>query len=325
MIFKHFQLDKLNFNNFNFFLLYGKNEGLQNEVISQYFTKDFSGEINKYDENDILSNDEIIFEELLNKSLFSNEKIIIINRASDKIIKTIEKLVEKNLTDIKIIIKTSVLDKKSKLRNFFEKDKSLISIPFYEDDQRNLYSIINNFIKKNEIKMSRETANLLIDRANGSRESLKVELEKIFNYSISDKNLGFDTVKKLTNLAENFSVNELADQYLSKNRKNVAKILNENNYSDEDCILILRTVLAKSKKLLGIIEKNIEVKDIDKVILNTKPPIFWKDKEKVKNQAKTWDINNLKCKIYEINQIETLVKSNSKNSLNLISDFIINY
>ena len=129
---------------------------------------------------------------------------------------------------------------------------------------------------------------------------------------------------RLTNLAENYGVNELVDNYLSKDKKNIAKILNENNYSDDDCILILRTIMSKSKRLLNIIEKYKENKNIDEVISGTKPPIFWKDKNNVKKQAVSWEINELRKIIYKINEIETLVKVNSKNSLNIVSDFMIN-
>ena len=131
-------------------------------------------------------------------------------------------------------------------------------------------------------------------------------------------------VQKLTNLNENYGVNELADNYLEKNKRNIAKILNENKYSDEDCILILRTVLSKSKRLINIIKKYNETKNLDEVISNTRPPIFWKDKDSVKKQVNSWKINDLKEKIYQINEVETLTKNNSKNSLNVVSDFIVN-
>ena len=325
MIFKNFQLSKLNFDNYNFYLFYGKNEGFQNEIIQEYFIKDFKGEIIKYDENEVLNNNQIIIEEILNKSLFYEKKIVIVSRATDKSLKIIEEILDKNFNDIKIIFKSGTLEKKSKLRNFFEKNNKTVIVPFYEDDLKSLLPIINNFIKKNEIKISRESINLLIERANGSRDSLNKELEKIYNYSISDKNLKHEIVKKLTNLSENIDVNELVDQYLIKNTKHVTKILNENNYSDEDCILILRMILIKSKRLLGIIEKNNEGRNIDEVITNVRPPVFWKDKEKVKKQANNWNFEELKRKIYQINEIETLIKSNSKNSLNIVSNFILNY
>ena len=325
MIFKNFQLNKLNFDNYNLYLFYGKNEGFQNEIIQEYFIKNFKGEIIKYDENEVLNNNQIIIEEILNKSLFCEKKILIVSKTTDKSVKIIEEVLDKNFSDIKIIYKSGTLEKKSKLRNFFEKNNKTVIVPFYEDDTNSLLPIINNFIKKNEIRISRESINLLIDRANGSRDSLYKELEKIFNYSISDKNLQHEIVKKLTNLSENIDINELVDQYLIKNTKHVTKILNENNYSDEDCILILRMILIKSKRLLAIIEKYNEVRNIDEVITNIRPPVFWKDKEKVKKQVNNWDFNELKRKIYQISEIETLVKTNSKNSLNIVSNFIVNY
>ena len=263
--------------------------------------------------------------ELINMSLFESKKILIISRVTDKLLKYIEEIIEKKISDIKIILKSGILDKKSKLRNLFEKNKSLITVPFYEDSDRNLSSILINFLNKNEIKMSRETINFIISRAIGDRQNLKLELDKILNYSLSNKKISFETIQKLTNLSENYNVNELANSYLTKNTTNVAKILNENKYSDDDCILILRTILIKSKKLLDILERYSETNNIEQVITKTKPPIFWKDKESVKIQVKSWEIKELREKIYEINDLEATVKSNSKNLLNIISDFIINY
>ena len=189
---------------------------------------------------------------------------------------------------------------------------------------KNLMPIINEFIKKNKIKLSRESINLIISRARGDRENLKTELDKIFSYSFSNKAIEFDTVKILTNLAENHDVNELADNYLSKNKRNINKILNENNYSNDDCILIIRTISSKSKRLATLIKTYKKYKNIDEVISNAKPPIFWKEKETIKNQIVSWNYDDLKRKIYELNDIEYLAKSNTNSSLNLISDFIVN-
>ena len=324
MIKKYFDLKNINLSNFNLFLFYGNNDGLQNEVINDNFTNNFKGSVNRYDENEFITNYEILSSELLTSSLFEKEKIIIISRTSDKLLKLVEEILDKGIKDIKIIFKSSILEKRSKIRNFFEKRKDLIIVPFYEDNVNTLSTIVIKFLNQNNINMSRESINLLTNRANGSRKILKIELEKILNYSFTNKKIDLSIVKKLTNLNENYGVNELADNYLEKNKKNIAKILNENNYSDEDCILILRTVLSKSKRLISIIEKYNETRNLEDAISNTKPPIFWKDKESVKKQANSWKINDLKEKIYQINEVETLVKNNSKNSLNLISDFIVN-
>ena len=324
MIIKQHELRKLNTDKFNIYLFYGKNDGLKNEIINQLFLKNFNGDIKRYDENYFITKSEILISEMLNKS-FENSKIVIISRVTDKILNFIDEVLKHKISDIKILLKSGILEKRSKLRVFFEKDKELITIPFYEDNENSLNSLILEFTKKNNINLSRESINLLIRRASGERENLKNELKKLMYYSISNKKIELSTVEKLSNLAENFSVNLLADNYLCKNNSNIARILNENIFSDEDCVLILRTILNKSKRLLTII-KNYEVsKNLDEVILNTKPPIFWKDKDIVKKQVNSWKIDDLKNKIYQINEIETFIKTNSRNSLNLISDFIFNY
>ena len=318
-------INKTDLSKFNYFLIYGKNEGLKKEIIERNFIKNFKGNIDKYDENYFISNKETIISELLSKSLFEDRKIIIISRVTDKIIKIIDEIVRRNLDELIIILKSEILEKKSKLRQLFEKEKELASIALYEDTSRDLTRIITEFLNFNKIRLSQESINLLVNRASGDRENLKIELEKIYNYSITNKDINISKIKVLTNLAENYSVNELAENFLLKNKKNISKILNENNYSDEDCILILRTILSKSKRLFNILKRNEELNNIDQVISSTKPPIFWKEKESVKVQANSWKLNDLKNKIYEINEIELLIKNNSKNSLNLVSDFIFNY
>ena len=325
MILKNFELNKLDADKFNLLLLHGKNEGLQNDIIENYFLKNFIGQINKYDENNFINLTDVIISELLNRSLFEEKKIIIVSRVTDKLFIYVEELIEKEIKDTKIIFKAGLLEKKSKLRNLFEKNKKLISIPFYEDDSKVLTSLIVEFLNKNKIKLSRESINLLIERSSGDRQNVKIELEKILQYSFSNKKIDYEIVSKLTNLSENYSVNILADSYLSKNKKSLFKILNENNYSNEDCILILRSILSKSKKLLNLIEKYNETQNLENVISTAKPPIFWKDKDNVKKQIVSWKIDELKNKIYEINDIETIIKINSKNSLNLLSNFIVNY
>ena len=324
MIIRHFELKKFNKKSYNLILLHGKNEGLQKEVLSENFINNFDGIVNKYDESDFIYNFETILSEILNKSLFDDSKIIIVSRVSDKILKNIEKIIEKNLVDVKIILKSGVLEKKSKLRNFFEKSKILISVPFYDDNLQTLANLANEFLRKHEIKISRESLNLLVNRSSGSRDHLKLELEKILYYSLSEKNIDFEIIQKLSNLAESHNVSELADNYLAKNQKNVARILNENNYSNEDCILIIRTILNKSKRLLNIVDSYENNKNLDEVISSVRPPIFWKDKDIVKKQATSWKLDDLKKNIYKINEIEAILKTNSQNSLNLISDFIVN-
>ena len=325
MIIKKYELKKIEKNNYKFFLFYGKNNGFKDEVINDLFLKNFDGTIIRYDEQEFISNFEVVVTEIMTKSLFDSKKILIISRVSDKISKYIEEINNREINDISIILKSGILEKRSKLRSLFEKNNKLITIPFYEESSSELTQVVINFLRDNKIKLSRESVNLLVNRSSGDRENIKIELEKILNYSFSNKNIDFEVINKLSNLAENFGINELVDSYLEKNLKNVVKILNENNFSQDDCVLITRTMQNKSKRLLNIIERFQKNNNLEEVISNTKPPIFWKDKEVVKKQVNNWKLIDLKNKIYQINEIESLIKNNSQNSLNIVSDFMLNY
>ena len=325
MIIKSFELEKLVSSNLNIHLIHGNNEGIKQDIIRNFYTKNYQGEVLKYDEQEILNNKDEFISSLLTKSLFESEKLIIISRGTDKLSNIIIELLERKEIESKIIIKSSNLEKKSKLRNLFEKEKQLICTPVYEDDARSLNFIINNFLKDNKLNLSQEIKNILIERSNGDRINLKNELSKLKNLSISRKKLSIEDVLKLSNLTENYSVFELSDNYLAKNSKKVSNILNENNYSSEDCILIIRTILNKSKRLLKIkteIDNNL---NIDQVISSFKPPIFWKEKDIVKKQAQSWSTNEVKEIIFKINHLEALVKKNGANSILFVSNFVSNY
>ena len=325
MIIKSFELEKLVSSNLNIHLIHGNNEGIKQDIIRNFYTKNYQGEVLKYDEQEILNNKDEFISSLLTKSLFESEKLIIISRGTDKLSNIIIELLERKEIESKIIIKSSNLEKKSKLRNLFEKENQLICTPVYEDDTRSLNFIINNFLKDNKLNLSQEIKNILIERSNGDRINLKNELSKLKNLSISRKKLSIEDVLKLSNLAENYSVFELSDNYLAKNSKKVSNILNENNYSSEDCILIIRTILNKSKRLLKIRNEVDNNKNIDQVISTIKPPIFWKEKEIVKKQAQSWSTNEVKNIIFKINDLEALVKKNTANSMLFVSNFISNY
>jgi len=262
---------------------------------------------------------------LLTKSLFESKKIVIISRDAKKLYEIIIKIVEKEISEKKIIIKSKNLEKKSKLRSIFEKEKRLICTPVYEDDTKSLSYVVQNFLRENQLNLSQEIKNILIERSGGDRINLKNELSKLKNLSVSRKKLNIEDVLKLSNLVENYSVFELGDNYLTKNSKKVSTILNENNYSAEDCILIIRTILSKSKRLLKIRNEIDNNTNIDQVISGFKPPIFWKEKDIVKKQAQSWTTKEIKEIIYKVNNLEALVKKNSINSMLFVSNFVSNY
>ena len=323
MIIKSFELGKIDLKDKNFFLLYGENQGFKSEVIKNKFKKNYSENIYSYEENNVLNNKENFFNNILSKSFFENEKLIIIDRASDKIKEIIEEIIEKKIIDLTIVLNANILEKKSKLRSFFEKNKETVCIPFYADNNQTLTGIVNNFFRENKILISQQAINLIVDRCRGDRQNLNNELQKIQSFIKGKNKIGIKDLLKLTNLAENYDISELIDGCLAKNRKKTINILNENNYSLEDCILIIRTFLIKSKRLLKISQKIMLQNNIDSVISSFKPPIFWKDKEIIKQQVKNWSYKNIEDLIYRISEIEVLIKKNSNSSINILSDFII--
>tara|TARA_A100001011_G_scaffold57135_1_gene56159 strand:+ start:626 stop:1612 length:987 start_codon:yes stop_codon:yes gene_type:complete len=322
MIFKTQDLVKT-INKNNMFLFHGVNEGHKEEILENFFFPKFKN-VFKYFEKEIFTNIESFYNEVLSKSFFEKDKLIVIKNASDKIRNEIQILKEKKLDDINIILISGILDKKSKLRNLFEKEKNLISVGFYSDNNQTLSTIAKSFFLKKKIPISNESINLIVNRANGERINLNNELEKIESYIADKKKISIEEIYSITNLSENYSINELVDNCLAKNKQKTIYILNENNFSFEDTIIIIRTFLIKSKRLLKLSENFKENKNLDKTILNFKPPIFWKDKDLVKQQIKNWSLNKTYELIDEINKIELEIKKNSLNSINILLDFILN-
>ena len=323
MIIKTYELNKIN-NRIKFFLLYGINSGLKEEIVKKNFESKFKKNIYRYDEAEILNNKENFYNTIFSKSLFEEKKLIIISRVSDKIKDIISAIIEKKIDDTTIILNSSNLDKKSKIRSFFEKNEATICIPFYEDNSQTLSTITSSFFKEKKIPISQETINLLIERCRGDRLNLKNELNKIESFINNKKKIDIEDILKLTNLAENYNVSELIDNCLAKNSKKIITILNENIFSVEDCMLIIRTFLTKTKRLHKLKKEAEKTRNIDNTISSFKPIIFWKDKDIVKQQIKKWPLNKIENLIYEINEIELLIKKNSHNSINIVSDFIIN-
>jgi len=321
MIIKSYEINKINFDLNNLLLFYGKNEGLKNEV-TKNIIKNKNSVLN-YEEKEVLDNEDNFIENIFTKSLFDDEKIIIIKRSTDKILRIIEDLNSKKLEDITIIINAENLEKKSKLRSFFEKEKKIVCVPFYPDNDQTLSKLTYDFFKKKNILISQANINLIVNKCNGERDALLNELNKIEYYCKNGKKITSTDIIKLTNLNENYSISELIDNCLVKNKKKIINILNENNFSNEDCILITRTFLNKSKKILQLANEFENNKNIELTISSAKPPIFWKDKEITKQQIYKWKPKNIKKLIYKLCEIELLIKKNLNNSINLVTDFIL--
>tara|TARA_B110000027_G_scaffold40676_1_gene44913 strand:- start:232 stop:1227 length:996 start_codon:yes stop_codon:yes gene_type:complete len=324
MIIKSFEINKIKLNNHKFYLFYGDNDGLKEEIIKNLFEKSYFDKVHRYEEKEILDNTVNFFNTVLTKSFFDNEKLIIINRTTDKIKDVIEELLEKDPDDIQFILNSKNLEKKSNLRKLFEKEKEIICVPFYDDNNQTLNSIITKFFRDKKIPISQQLVNILIERSRGDRKNLNNELQKIDNFSLNKKSITLQEIIELTNLADNYSASELIDHSLAKNTRKTLSILNENNYSDEDNIMVIRTLLTKLKRLVKIFELLDEENNIEQAISACKPPVFWKDKPLVAQQVKSWKKSHLKNLIYKTNEIELLIKKNSSLAKNILSDFIIN-
>ena len=324
MIVKYFDLKKNIIQNKKFFLLYGKNEGLIEEIIKNSLKPLFTKNVFYYEEKEVLEDVNNFEESLINKSFFENEKLIIVKRASDKLLNLIKKLIEKNLEGITIIFLSNVLEKRSKIRNFFEKSDNTICVAVYEDNIQTLSSIAQKFLREKKISLSQQDLNILAERAKGDRNNLTNELEKIANFSINKKTIKIEEILKISNLSENYDISELVDSSLSRDKKKLIKILNENNFNQEDCVLILRIYLSKLKRLLALYQDPNIKTNIEKVLSSYRPQIFWKDKEIVRQQIKILNIEKTKELVHKTNEIELIVKKNPSISINVTTDFILN-
>jgi DNA polymerase III subunit delta len=321
MILKSFEIKKINKNINHFILFYGKNEGLKNEALDILIQD--KNIISNYEEREILINEDNFIENILSKSLFEKQKFIVIKRATDKILKIVEILNSKDVKDVTIIVNSDNLEKKSKLRSFFEKDKKFVCVPFYPDNEQTLSKLAYNFLREKKISISSSNINLIVNKCSGDREMLINELEKIENFSKNGKKINSENILKLINLNENHSISELIDNCLAKNKKKIISILNENNFSNEDCIMITRSFLIKAKKLLTLSILFESNKNVDLTISSAKPPIFWKEKEITKQQIYKWKPKNIKKLIFALSETELQIKKNINNSINLITDFIL--
>ncbi len=321
MIVKNYEISKIDLKSYKIFLFYGKNDGHKSDSIQHLIGN--NNNIHRYDEKEVLDKPNNFFENIFSGSLFENERIFIIKRASDKILKIIEEIISKKIENIIIIIDTDNLEKKSKLRSFFEKQKDIIISAFYPDNEQTLLRIAQNYLREKKISISPSNLNLIINKCNYERKNLINELHKIELYSQKKKNVTSDEILKLTNLIENHSIADLIDNCLIKNEKKTIAILNENNFSNDDCILITRVFLNKLKRILKLaIDFEIN-KNLDLTISTAKPAVFWKEKEIVTKQVKKLKPGAIKELIYKINELELTIKKGVNNSIYLVTDFIL--
>jgi len=323
MIIKYTDLKtKLDGSSIKYFLFYGPNSGLIEETSKKFF-KNNNKDYYSYSETEVLADKKILIETIINKSFFENEKLIIINNATNKILNVIEEIHQIKNNETIVLVISSDLEKKSKLRNFFEKGKNTICVPFYEDNHQTLYLLAQKFFQENKIKISTLDINFILEKSRGNRTTLKNELEKIKSYALEKFSIKHEDIVKIVNSAENYKISELTDNCLSKNKFKTINILNENTSSVEENILIIKSFLFKLKRLKNL-KKNIEIlKNQDLVISSFKPTIFWKDKDIIKKQLNLLSLKEINILIKEVNKIEFLTKKNSIFSNIILNNFIM--
>ena len=323
MIIKSFELQKKINKDINFYLLYGVNSGLIEESIENILKPAFSKNVYNFEELQIIKKSDEFKELIYNKSFFEEEKLLIINRATEKIFPIINEIINTKIDKVKIIIKANILEKKSKLRNLFEKNKKTIIVAYYEDNYRALLNFIENFLVKERIRISKESINELINKSMGDRLNLINELNTISLIGHENKQINNETISKLTNTSGEYNISELVDQCLAKNKRQTMHILNENGVNDENNLIIIKTFLSKLKRLKKIKTELEKFNNIDSILNSYKPLIFWKEKDLIKKQLSCWNLNQIKSSMQKINNLEWECKKYPQISKGLLQNYII--
>jgi len=308
-----------------FCLFYGENTGLKEEFILDLRNKSPDSEYLNYYEKDILQDPNLFYEDIFSKSFFNDKKLIIIKDSSDKFLEIAKSIVEKGLQDITIILVADNLEKRSKLRGYFEKEKDLYCVPFYKDENSTLNTLTINFFNKEKISISQELINIIVSKCSRDRKNLLNELNKIKLFLQDKKKIDKFILSKIINLTDNHSINEIVNNTLLKNKNQVSKMLNENDFVFEDMIILIRSFLKNIKRLHELKSRLGIEGNINEIILNYKPPIFWKDKEIVKRQSELWGKNELILLIKKTNNTELMLKKNSQIYKQIIGNFINNF
>ena len=326
MLIKSYEISKKNLNSLNFFLIYGENIGLKQDIIKSVLElkekKNIKYKQFKFEEEEIIKNQNDFFNLIFSGSLFDKKKVIFVNRTTDRLFNLISEISKKNIKDILIFFEADQLEKKSKIRNLFEKDNNLVCIACYQDNNFDLIKIINDEIKQTKIKLSTESINLLIERASGDRNNLRNEVNKLKSFALNKQIVSYDQVKELTNMVGNYQNDYIVNICLNGDKKKLNKILRENNFSFEDFLILLKIFSKKIHRLLKIKIFNRLEKNLDQIFNQIRPPIFWKEKEDVKKQVRLWNEKKLNLIIKKINEIELNCKKNHELTTHITLDFL---
>ena len=291
----------------NIILLYGENKGLKDDIKKSIIEKNKNREIIRLTQDDILKNNSLLDNEIMNLSLFDDKKIILIDNITDKSFSLIEKNVSQN--NCLICLFSGTLERRSKLRNLFEKEKALGLIPCYEDNEITLQNYIKKYLK-NIKGLNQEIINFIINNSNKSRDKIKNELDKTAVYFM-EKQINISELRQLLNLDENDNSQRLRDTAILGDKRLLNELISKTQINEQDNLIYIRGLLNQFIKLAEILEINKSTKNLTKAIESLKPAIFWKDKPMVLGQANKWEIKKIKTTIDELTDAEILIKSSS--------------
>ena len=292
---------------FSIYLFYGENQGLKNEF-KEKIKKFENKEILNLFQEEIIKNKNLLFNEIKNTSLFNQKKIILINEADNKIVEIIEEIKE-IIKEEKIYIFSNNLDKKSKLRNFFEKDKKLGLVACYPDNEITIRKIIINRLK-NFGNLTNDIINTIIQATDNDRNKVKNEIEKIIS-CFSDKKIDQSKLISLLNLKTNEDFDKLKDEVFKGNKKEANILLSSTVFDSSYSVYYLNIINQRINKLKEIIKLKNENNNIETLVNNLRPPIFWKDKPVIIHQAKKWTEKKLNAALKNSYNVELKIKSNS--------------
>ena len=317
MIFKSFLLEKdlSLIDDYRLILFYGENIGLKDEFKINLKKKFSDYEHILFDQDEIIKNEKLLYDQINNVSMFNDSKVIFVNEISEKLLPKIEDIIEKIPNHIRLLLFAQNLDKKSKIRLTFEKSKKAGIIPCYQDNHRTLSEYIKEKLK-NYSGVSQNLTNLLISNSGLDRKVLYYELEKIKSL-FQSKKIEEEKVLDLLNEENNLNFEDLRDSCLEGNAEKLNKNLGSFTLSNENIYFYLNSLNQRVQKLLMLIKQNEKDKNINAALENLKPKVFWKDKPIMLRQAKKWDYTKLK-KVKRIilkTEVGMKTKMNNYNSV----------
>ena len=315
MIYKSYLIEQnINLLDKKIFLFYGENLGLKNEFKQKIKVKSKETEIINFSQEEIVKNENIFFNEILNISLFTKEKIYFIDQANDKILDLIQS-VESKLETQKIFIFSETLDKRSKLRNYFEKSKTSGVVACYPDNEIGLKKIILNRLRGFE-NLSLQNIDIIIEKSNLDRSKLNNEIDKIISY-FSNKKLDNEKLELLLDISQNENFDTLRDEAFNGHKIKTNQLLSDTVIITEKNILYLNIINQRLNKLAQVLEISKNT-DLDNAINMIKPPIFWKDKPHSIKQIKKWNLNKIKNILKKTYNLEIEIKSNASINKNVL-------